>query len=222
MYISTNLKSLPVGLSKLIILASLLLLNACTHTLYIDSEFPQPLVKQLPYTVGVYYSPEFTDYKYVENDDDRTKWVIESGVAQERLFNTMLEGMFAKVVPIKKLPPWDSTPAVDLVLAPTVADFQYTLPRETKIKVYEIWMKYNVQVFGKEGELIADWILTSYGKTPTGFMQSDDGALYQAVVVALRDAGAYLVLNFPRMPEMSAWMEQNSVKYSQLPEEDSL
>lgn len=195
-----------------------LILTGCTHTLYIDAEFPDPLIEKLPHTVGVHYSPAFADYKYIEESEDRTKWVIESGPAQEDLFNTMLEGMFHKVVEVDNLPPWDATQTADIILSPTVEDFQYTLPRETKIKVYEIWVKYNVQVFSKEGQLIADWILTSYGKTPTGFMQTDDGALHQAVIVAMRDAGANLVLNFSKVPEINAWLTQNDVKYSQLPE----
>lgn len=193
-------------------------LTACTHTLYIDSDFPTPLVEKLPQTVGVYYAPEFTSYQYKEESKDRTKWVIDSGDAQQSLFNTMMNGMFSNVVTLDGLPPWQNRPTADIILAPTVEDFQYTLPRETKIKVYEIWVKYNVQVFTPDGNLLADWILTSYGKTPTGFMRSDDGALIQAIVVALRDAGANLALNFAKVPEIRAWLAQNNLQYSQLPE----
>jgi hypothetical protein len=211
----------PTPIPQRLFLTSLLLalfaLGGCTHTLYIDTDFPNPLIEKFPHTVGVYYSPEFKDYIYQEESKDRTKWVIESGPAQELLFDTMLEGMFTKVEHLESLPPWDATPQANIILAPTVEDFQYTLPRETKIKVYEIWIKYNVQVYTPDGALIADWILTSYGKTPTGFMQSDDGALHQAIVVSLRDAGANLVLNFAKVPEIRAWLVQNNVQYSQLP-----
>jgi len=193
-------------------------LGGCTHTVYIDTNFPKPLVEKLPYTVGMHYAPEFLDYQYTEESKDRTKWVINSGEAQEALFNTMMQGMFNNVVEVDSLPPWENQPPVHLVLAPTIADFQYTLPRETKIKVYEIWVKYNVQVFNADGGLLADWIMTAYGKTPTGFMQSDEGALRQAIIVAMRDAGANLVLNFTKVPEVRAWLSQNNVQYSQLPE----
>lgn len=204
-----------------LLLTALFFLGGCTHTLYIDTEFPNPLIEKMPHSVGVHYSPEFTGYKYQEESKDRTKWIIESGSAQEALFDTMLTGMFENVVSVETLPPWDSPPPVDIIISPTVEDFQYTLPRETKIKVYEIWVKYNVQVFTRDGSLLADWILTSYGKTPTGFMQSDDGALIQAIIVALRDAGANLVLNFAKVPEIRAWLAQNNLQYSQLPEGES-
>lgn len=195
-------------LLALALVPGLLLLNACTHTVYIDSDFPTPLIEKLPYKVGIYYPSEFSQYKYQEESKDRTKWIIESGQAQQELFDTMLAGMFDEVIDVGQLPPWDAEPNADIILSPTVQEFQYTLPRETKIKVYEIWIKYNVQVYTTDGSLLADWILTSYGKTPTGFMQSDDGALMQAVIVALRDAGANLTLNFSKIPEIRAWLAE--------------
>ncbi len=203
--LQTNMKS---QWKPLLIFPLILFLNACTHTIYIESEFPSPLIEKLPYKVGVYYPPEFSQYQYKEESEDRTKWIIESGEAQQDLFDTMLTGMFTEVIPVDQLPPWDSVPNADIILSPSVQEFQYTLPRETKIKVYEIWVKYNVQVYTADGNLLADWILTSYGKTPTGFMQSDDGALIQAVIVALRDAGANLALNFSKIPEIRAWLAQ--------------
>jgi hypothetical protein len=189
----------------------LLLLGGCTHTLIVDGRFPSPRVPKMPYTVGVYYPEEFQAYRYVEESKDRAKWIIDMGEAQTDMFATVLPGMFNEVRELEQLPSAGQSlngTGVDLVIRPVIEEFQYTLPSETKIKVYEIWLKYNVQVFDLEGRLIADWILTAYGKTPTGFMQSDEAALNQAVVVALRDAGANLSLNFARVPEVRAWMAQ--------------
>ncbi|MEX1032004.1 MAG: hypothetical protein WDZ30_01460 [Cellvibrionaceae bacterium] len=192
-------------------LVVLVLLSGCTHTLIVDGSFPSPLVSKLPHTLGVHYPEEFTKYRYVEKSKDRAKWIIDMGEAQTDLFEAVLPGVFTTVTRVDELPADDpdaTPPAVDLVIMPTVEEFQYTLPSETKIKVYEIWLKYNVQVYDPNGSLIADWILTAYGKTPTGFMQSDEVALNQAVVVALRDAGANLSLNFTNIPEVRAWLAQ--------------
>lgn len=189
----------------------LILLGGCTHTLIVDGRFPSPLVSEMPYRVGVYYPEEFRAFRYEEQSDDRAKWIIDMGEAQADMFATVLPGMFNEVVELQQLPSAGAAPAdgpVDLVIKPVMEDFQYTLPSETKIKVYEIWLKYNVQVFDPQGQLVADWILTAYGKTPTGFMQSDEAALNQAIVVALRDAGANLSLNFARVPEVRAWLAQ--------------
>jgi hypothetical protein len=206
----TRLFQLPV--SRLACgLLLLFLLGGCTHTLIVDGRFPSPLVTRMPYTLGVHYPEEFRAYRYVEESDDRAKWIIDMGEAQTELFATVLPGMFTEVQELKAIPGAGGTATggdVDLVIRPTIEQFQYTLPSETKVKIYEIWLKYNVQVFDPQGQLIADWILTAYGKTPTGFMQSDEAALNQAVVVALRDAGANLSLNFARVPEVRAWLAQ--------------
>lgn len=196
-------------LTRGLALTGLLFLTGCTHTLIVDGRFPSPLVPELPYTLGVHYPEEFTAYRYVEQSEDRAKWIIDMGEAQTDLFNAVLPGMFRDVRQLTQLPGQQlATPEVDIVIKPTVEELQYTLPSETKVKVYEIWLKYNVQVFDPRGGLIADWILTAYGKTPSGFMQSDEAALNQAVVVALRDAGANLSLNFAKVPEVRAWLAQ--------------
>lgn len=192
-----------------LLLTASLLASACTHTLIVDGNFPSPLVSELPYTVGVHFPEEFQAYRYEEQSEDRAKWIIDMGEAQTDMFATVLPGMFSEVIELDSVPgDAGATPEVDIVIKPTVQELQYTLPSETKVKVYEIWLKYNVQVFDAEGALIADWILTAYGKTPDGFLQSDEAALNQAVVVALRDAGANLSLNFARVPEVRAWLAQ--------------
>lgn len=186
----------------------LLMLSGCTSTLLVEGDFPSPLVDKVPLSVGVHYAPEFKQYEYVEQAEDRSKWIIIIGEAQREMFDTVLAGMFNRVTAITELPAGGSTGGMDVVISPLVDEFQYTLPQETKIKVYEIWLKYNVRVYHPDGSLLADWILTAYGKTPEGFMQSDESALNQAVVVALRDAGANLSLNFTRVPEIRAWLQE--------------
>lgn len=198
----------PLCLSFLIVA----LLSGCTHTLIVEGKFPAPLVNEIPLVAGLHLPMEFKNYRYIEASADRAKWIIDMGEAQSSMFQTVLPGMFAQVQELNTLAMdttnGGNTAVVDFVISPRIEEFQYTLPSETKIKVYEIWLKYNVQVFDNRGELIADWILTAYGKTPTGFMQSDETALNQAVVVALRDAGANLALNFTNVPEMKAWLAQ--------------
>lgn len=98
----------------------------------------------------------------------------------------------------------------DLLLSPRVDEFQYAMPRETKVNVFEIWIKYNMRVYTNDGQLIADWIMSAYGKTPTAFMKSKEEALNEAVIMALRDIGASLSLGFSRVPEIRAWLEQHN------------
>jgi hypothetical protein len=93
-------------------------------------------------------------------------------------------------------------------LIPTVDELQYAIPAHTNVKVYEIWMRYRYELVTNTGEPIADWTMTSYGKTPTAFLQSDEAAVNLAAVIALRDAGANFATNFTQVPAVREWLEQ--------------
>ena len=72
-------------------------------------------------------------------------------------------------------------------------------------------MLYNIQVFDSDGDILADWLMTSYGKTQDRFMASSEDALNEAAIVALRDAGTRLVIELPRVPEVRAWLAQQTL-----------
>ena len=55
-------------------------------------------------------------------------------------------------------------------------------------------------------ELLAEWPITAYGKTPTALLQSAEEAVNLAAVVALRDAGAHFVTSFGATPDVAVWL----------------
>lgn len=195
--------------SLIIFLTTLALLSGCTQTLLVEGKFPSPLINNIPVNAGVMFTDEFKNYVYEESNKERGRWVIDIGEAQTDMMQAVLPKMFASLTEVESIPVEQNTNNLELIIVPSVEAFQYTLPSETRIKIYEIFLKYNIQVFEPDGTVVADWILTSYGKTPTGFMQSDQGALNQAIVIALRDAGANLSLSFHQVPEIRAWLEQH-------------
>ena len=97
---------------------------------------------------------------------------------------------------------------MDAVLIPEVAELQYALPAQTNVKVYEIWIRYRLQLVTAGGDPIADWTMSAYGKTPTALLQTDQSAVNLAAVMALRDAGANFATGFSRVPEVQAWLQQ--------------
>lgn len=196
--------------TKVVLLALLSTLWGCTNSLRVTGELPTPLIKTIPQSVSVLYDKDFKQYVYTETSEDRGKWVISSGEAQTRLFNQVLPELFESVEEIKALPTRQKPANTDLVLYPSVSEFQYSVPRETKFKVYEVWIKYNLKVFEGDGDMIADWIVTAYGKTPTAFMLSNEDAMNAAVIVALRDLGANLSLGTRRVPEIKMWLDSHA------------
>ena len=91
---------------------------------------------------------------------------------------------------------------------PVIEEFQLGLPAKTKLKVYEIWVKYNMRLENANGDYIADWVMTAYGKSPTESFQTVDAGVQDAAVVALRDLAASFTLGFSDIPEVNEWLKE--------------
>lgn len=170
------------------------------------SEFPAPLVEPLPVTVGVHYPPAFADYSHKEKRPGPAgeEWTIALGAPQVQVFRTVFGASFRDVVELGTQKAGDSH--VSAVIVPSVTDFQFALPDDTKGKVFEIWIKYDIGIHDAAGAEIGHWIFTAYGKTPTAFLTTDADAIHAATVVALRDAGASMVSGLQRDARIREWL----------------
>lgn len=185
------------------------LLSACDQSLTLETktDVPTPLMTKLPLKMGIYYADTFRNYTYEENSEDRPNWAIKSGASQVELFDQVLPSMFQNVSHVDNIAgnP-DST--IDGILAPEVEEMQFALPNETKSDLYEVWIKYKVKLFNPNGDVVADWPVTGYGKSSTEFLKSRDKGLQSAINSAFRDAGAKLSLNFTRVPPIRQWLAE--------------
>ena len=208
---------------RLLTLITFLVLAACTsREVIVEGTFPTPLVDPVPVSVGVLFTQEFKEHELVDDATGRgeVSWRVSTGTAQVEFWSTLFPAFFQNVVFIESYDDLQ-TYDVDAILVPQVADVQYAIPLYTNVKVYEIWMRYNLalvepeQIIDEENAAIslenmqpfAEWPLTAYGKTPTAFMQSDIDAVNLAAVTALRDAGANFITSFLRVPGVMDWIE---------------
>jgi len=173
-------------------------------------DFPHPLVAPLPAHIGVYYSEQFRQYRYDETADEQgmSNMVVELGAGQMSLFTQLLPHLFHRVTELESLDRAHPPAGLDAVLVPEVVDFEYSVPRTSKAKVYEVWIKYQFELLGPDSTTIATWTMPAYGKTPTAMLTSDAQALSLASLVALRDAGAALVTGLPQVPGVQQWLRQ--------------
>lgn len=192
-----------------------LLAGCAARTITLEGSYPSPLVAKVPLTVGVYYPEELREFAYTEIDDSSGKdqYIIQSGASQVQLFNTILPAMFERVVPLDAATTDQS--GIDAVFVPSIAEFQLGLPDKTKLKVYEVWLKYNMRLTQPDGEYIADWVMTAYGKSPTENFQSVDAGVQNAALVAMRDLAASFTLGFNEIPDVREWLQQNDDSGSQ-------
>lgn len=223
------LGSMTLGLSakRLAALFILLFVVACTsREVVVEGAFPTPLIDPLPVSVGILFTQEFREHELIDDATGRgeVSWRVSTGSAQVDFWSTLFPAFFQNVVFINSYEDLE-TYDVDAVLIPEVSEVQYAIPLYTSVKVYEIWMRYQLslvepeQIMDTDNKTInlenmqafAEWPLTAYGKTPTSFMQSDVDAVNLAAVMALRDAGANFITSFARVPGVMDWIENPEV-----------
>jgi len=183
-------------------------LAACTSSLNmkVESEIPTPLANQLPLNMGIFYDEQFSAYTYTEDSSERPNWSIDSGASQVAMFDQVLPSMFKTVTRISAPPSPGTSYQVDGILAPQIEEMQFSLPSETKMDLYEVWIKYKIGLYDNRGEHLIDIPLIAYGKSSTEFLQGRDKALQAAMDVALRDGGARMALGFQKDEGVKQWL----------------
>ena len=190
-----------------LILSTLLFLASCgTSNVVIEGNFPTPNINQIPLTLAVYYDEDLRTFSYMEySETGREEINIESGSSHIQLFEAMLPAMFEKVITVNSMED-PEIETVDAVFVPAIEEFQLALPEKTKLEVYEVWVKYNMRLLSSQGDSLADWVVTSYGKTPIEAFGSKENGINEAAVVALRDLASSFSLNFMQVPEVKEWL----------------
>ena len=195
-----------LGTRAFVVLAAISLSACGVNNVMIEGSFPTPNISPLPLSVAVFYDPALTEFAYIEySETGAEEYNIASGQSHVELFNAVLPAMFDEVVVVGSLEEAEVL-GVDAIFAPLIEEFQLALPSKTKLDVYEVWIKYNMRLMAADGEYIADWVLTSYGKTPTESMRSAESAINDAAVVALRDLASSFSLSFTQVPEVRDWL----------------
>jgi hypothetical protein len=188
-------------------LAGALLLMSCgVSNVVIQGSYPSPNVASLPIDVAVVYDEALRSFHYIEySETGNEEYNIASGESHIALFNAVLPAMFNSVVTVDSVEEAQAL-GVDAIFVPAIDEFQLALPNKTKLDVFEVWIRYNMRLLAEDGAPIADWVLTSYGKTPTENLRGTTTAINEAAVVALRDLASSFSLSFGQVPEVRDWL----------------
>ena len=187
-------------------LMMLVIVSCGVSNVVIDGSFPTPNIAKLPVSVAVIYDDALREFSFMEyTETGEEEFNIESGGSHIQLFNAVLPAMFDEVVFVDTIEEVQASGA-DAIFAPAIEEFQLALPAKTKLDVYEVWIKYNMRLLTAEGDYIADWVLTSYGKTPAETFRSTEAAINDAAIVALRDLASSFSLSFGQVPEVRTWL----------------
>lgn len=170
----------------------------------INTVVPSPLVEPIPVRVGVFFDESLKGYVHEESLEHYGDFRIELGSVQVPVFERIFDALFEETVALSSVEAGDGVAAV---IVPVFEEMQFSIPEQTRGQFFEVWIKYRIDVYGADGELLASWPLPAYGKSNErnfGFMEDSKGSgLTEASIWALRDAAAHLSFYFPRLPEIA-------------------
>jgi hypothetical protein len=191
-------------------IAALLLvgiLSGCSSSasVQVTSDFPTVLSEPKPVSASIVFDESFSNY--IAQPSKKT--VIDLGTAQVKLLSNAFNGLFDDVEFVSD--PEAVSGDHKLVIIPSIREVQVSTPSDNYLNVFEVWIKYNLEIKSVDGETIDSWFMPAYGKTPDAFMASKSSAIEEAAVIALRDAGAKLMLDFYRIPAIYGWMMEQQI-----------
>jgi len=171
-----------------------------------ETEFPVPLVPKIPLKMGVHLPPELLDFVHKEDLGDDGVFTIDISDAQSTVFRNLFTGMFEQVTVIED----PSHPGVDVAgtIVPRITEMQFSTPYQTRTDYFEVWLKYQFELYNREGDRLGDWFLTAYGKANTQNygLNTTPPTLRAAALQACRDAMAFFTISFGREAVVQQWL----------------
>lgn len=182
---------------------ALLVITGCSSSAQVqvaERKFPTVVSKPKAVSASIVFDEQFRGFVATPNKNTS----IDIGSAQTIMLGNAFKGLFNKIEIVSSADEVSFENA--LVITPSVQEVQVSTPSDTYLNVYEVWIKYSLNIENSKGDQIDSWFMPAYGKTPDSFMLSKTNAIEEAAIIALRDAGAKLLLDFYRIPSVYNWM----------------
>lgn len=183
-------KSTRIGLTG--VLLSLVLAGCGSNVVMDAPTIPTPLINKIPANVGLRIPPEFQDYVHEEEIIGREEWSIDLNDSNAALFEQLFGHMFENVVMLGV----EDDPmnfAIDALIEPSIDAFEFSVPNQSKTESFAVWIRYRVKVYDDQGDLVANWPVSAYGKSQKA-STSGTQALQRAAILAMRDAAALMIM----------------------------
>jgi hypothetical protein len=191
-------------------------------------DITQPLLlpevrEKLPISVGVYYAPEFVNYRGIpppSGSRTSSAWDVPLGAVTAQFFDQASRALFAKVIPVSGLPPFRDNLSIDGVIVPAIEafDMQHSaLLGGDKLKMgglteaYPVVarVRYRFLLFDRSGASITSWVVIGDAAMlmPFGFPPDLITVLVDA---ATQDAMRQFVQGFGRNPDIVHWISRKA------------
>ena len=170
---------------------------------------PKPVIESVPVTIGLHISEDLRNHVHQETVPGHGTYTIEIGVSQEHLFTQVLGAVFDEVVVLDSL--GEIPDDVSAIVVPKIETTQISLPHLTGDDVYEVWIKYSINLRDAEsGESIHNWTISSYGNANRhnygNPLDRASKALRDATAGAIRDTAAIISFAYVQQQAVQDWI----------------
>jgi len=196
-----------------LVIPLIILSAACTfeRTVKLDARLPMPpAVDQMPLRIGVYYSPQFIQYtKKIDVRKLNLSLIFPVGITSKDLFDQITNSMFATVIKTSVLlPPSDDTSSIDGFLEPRIESFQSSVDFSSWPVKYMSKVNYTINFYdGFDGHLVTSMLFEGWG------FCLRSGYSY-AAEMAMQDAMAQFMIDFPENLEIKLWLLNHSAGFN--------
>ena len=188
--------------NSLSVLAFLAVLGGCGSNVSLkDPSIPEPLIDKLPMKVAGRYPEAFDHFVHEERVVGKEKWTIDLGASNRILFTQLFSSMFSDYEVLD-----DATDArglgLDAYIEPSIDAFEFSVPNQSQTDEFAVWIRYRIRIFDGEGNQVANWPISAYGKAQSTLF-GNDAALRRAAVLAMRDAAALVIMQMDKATGIS-------------------
>jgi hypothetical protein len=176
-------------------LAAGLLVAGCGSNVRLDPPtIPAPLVNSMPLHIVVRIPDQLQHFTHTETVIGNDEWTIDLGRSNAVFFEQLFGYMFDEVTVVG---PEDDASLVefDALIEPSIDAFEFSVPAQTKSEAFAVWIRYRIQLYDPQGQLVGNYPVSAYGKSLTTLMGGNE-ALQRAAVLAMRDAAALMIIRF--------------------------
>lgn len=147
----------------------------------------------------------FHHYVHEEQVYGKEEWSINLGGSNAALFTQLFKHMFQNVIVLKDNDDPKKLP-IDVLVEPSIDAFEFSVPNQSKTDSFAVWIRYRIKVFDFDGNEVADWPVSAYGKSQTASVSGSE-ALQRAAVLAMRDAAALMIMKLDETTGISKMAE---------------
>jgi len=196
------------------------LLSGCVSSVTLKAPtIPEPLLEQIPMSVGLRMPENFELFIHEEKVYGREEWSINLGRSNAALFEQLLAYMFAEVTILGP----DDDPQLmplDALIEVSMDAFEFSTPEQSNTEAFAVWIRYRLKVFDEDGTMTSNWPVSAYGKSQTTTMGGDE-ALQRAAILAMRDAAALMIMKFDNVTRISTLGNQPAIEATPLAESET-